>query len=327
MNALTSHAFWIDSPGAGSLRAEVCSKPRANEVLIRTLYSGISRGTEALIWNGQVPQSEYQRMRAPFQAGEFPSPVKYGYASVGVVEAGPAEWLGASVFCLYPHQDCYVVPTSAVHRLPENLPPERAILAANVETAINATWDLAPAIGEQIAVIGGGVVGLLVASLLQALPGTAVQLIDVNPAREAIAAKLGLEFALPGNSWESADRVVHTSASEAGLAQALRMAANQGVVLELSWYGSHPVSAPLGADFHAKRITLRSSQVGQLPLHMAAQWDTSRRLALALDLLTQNPHWDALIDQQTAFTDLPQQMPGILAAQGLCHRITYSEKI
>lgn len=326
MNTLTSHAFWIDSPGAGSLRAETCPEPRENEVLIRTLYSGISRGTEALIWNGQIPESEYQRMRAPFQAGEFPGPVKYGYASVGVVEAGPTDWLGALVFCLYPHQDRYVVPVAAVHRLPANLPPERAILAANVETALNATWDLAPAIGEQIAVIGGGVVGCLVASLLQALPGTSVQLIDINPARERIAAQLGLEFALPANSWEDADRVVHASASEAGLAKALSMAANQGVVLELSWYGSRPVCVPLGADFHAKRITLHSSQVGQIPLHMAARWDTARRLALALELLAQNPHWEVLIDQETAFTHLPQQMPSILAAQGLCHRISYSEE-
>ena len=325
MQAITSHAFWIDSPHTGSIHQERCSAPTAEMLQVRTLYSGISRGTEALVWNGLVPESEYQRMRAPFQSGEFPGPVKYGYANTGVVEAGPADWMGARVFCLYPHQDRYVVPLAAVHRLPDALPAERAILAANVETAINAIWDLQPQLGERVAVIGAGVVGCLVASLIQAIPGCQAQLIDINPARSTIAAALGVEFATPDTAWPQAARVVHTSATQAGLEHALSIAATNGTVLEMSWFGKTPVSLPLGQDFHARRLTLRSSQVGQVPPPMASQWSTTRRLDLALSLLAENTAWERLIDGESAFADLPQTMPEIASGHGLCHRIIYPE--
>lgn len=322
-----SDAFWIDSPCSGSIRSSQTIAPQADELQVRALFSGISRGTEALVWQGLVPASEYQRMRAPFQEGNFPGPVKYGYANVGIVEAGPADWVGERVFCLYPHQNRYVIPIAAAHRLPAALPSERAVLAANVETAINALWDLMPAIGERIAVIGAGVVGCLVASLIRAMPGCEVQLIDIKKERAAIAQRLGIEFASPASAWTEADRVVHASASEAGLAQALAMAATNGVVLELSWYGSKPIAMPLGQDFHARRLTLRSSQVGQVPPHLAARWNTHERLNLALTLLAENAHWDGLIDGESGFTELPSIMPEIMAGQGLCHRIVYSEDV
>lgn len=325
MPAITTHAFWIDSPQSGSIHQGHCAAPSSGLLQIRTLYSGISRGTEALVWNGLVPESEYQRMRAPFQEGDFPAPVKYGYANVGVVEVGPSDWVGARVFCLYPHQDRYIVPLQAAHRLPEDLPAERGILAANVETAINAIWDLQPQMGERIAVIGAGVVGCLVASLIQAMPGCQAQLIDINPARATTAAALGVEFATPQTAWTQADRVVHTSATQAGLNHALTLVATNGVILEMSWFGKTPVSLPLGQDFHARRLTLRSSQVGQVPPHRASQWTTDRRLNLALSLLAENTAWDALIDSESAFSELPNTMPNIVSGQGLCHRIIYPE--
>src|SRR6056297_3035185 len=104
---ISSRAFWIDAPGRGRIKRQTLAGAGPGEVVVRTLYSGISRGTEALVFGGRVPESQHRLMRAPFQQGEFSFPVQYGYASVGRIEQGPAERLGQTVFCLYPHQDVY----------------------------------------------------------------------------------------------------------------------------------------------------------------------------------------------------------------------------
>src|SRR5881227_441363 len=147
-----ARAFWLRSPGEGEIREVSLPAPREDEVLVRSLYSGVSRGTETLVFRGGVPRSQYATMRAPFQEGEFPGPVKYGYLNVGAVEQGPAELLGRNVFCLYPHQTAYVVPAAAVSVVPEGVPPDRAVLAGTLETAVNALWDTAPLIGDRVTV-------------------------------------------------------------------------------------------------------------------------------------------------------------------------------
>ncbi|WP_019595030.1 zinc-binding alcohol dehydrogenase [Thioalkalivibrio sp. ALM2T] len=325
-------AFWVVGPGTGELRPEALAEPAPGEVRVRTQFSAISRGTESLIFHGRVPASQYQAMRAPFQAGEFPWPVKYGYISVGMVEAGGEGDvpLGQRVFCLYPHQSAYVVPAAAVVPIPDAVPAERAVLAANMETAINAVWDGQPGPGDRMAVIGAGVVGLLVAWLLRAIPGTEVTLIDPNPQREAVAARLGLSLCTPDAAQanpdlQGLDGVVHASGNPAGLEQALALAGVEVRVVEMSWYGDQPVPAPLGEAFHSRRLTLRSSQVGRIPPERAARWDYRRRLALALSLLA-DPALDALISGEDAFADLPtamQRVSGPEAARTLCHRIRY----
>ncbi len=292
---------------------------------MRTLHSGVSRGTERLVFLGQVPASEHQRMRAPFQAGDFPGPVKYGYVNVGVVEAGRPDLLGRTVFCLYPHQTRYNVPAEMVHPLPPDVPATRAVLAANMETAINALWDATPRLGDRIAVVGGGVVGLLVAWLAARLPGCQVEVVDVNPARAAIAAQLGARFALPDGATPDADLVVHASAHPDGLATALRLAAFEATVLELSWYGDRPVSVPLGEAFHARRLTLKSSQVGQIATAQRGRWSYQRRLALALSLLA-DPVLDMLVTDTAPFDALPEvlaRLAGDAAGDTLCQRIDY----
>ncbi|AKJ95647.1 dehydrogenase [Thioalkalivibrio versutus] len=325
-------AFWVVRPGTGELRPEALAEPVSGEVRVRTQFSAISRGTESLVFHGRVPASQYQAMRAPFQAGEFPGPVKYGYISVGTVEAvgeGDAP-LGQRVFCLYPHQSAYVVPADAVVPIPDAVPAERAVLAANMETAINAVWDAHSGPGDRIAVIGAGVVGLLVAWLLRAIPGTEVTLIDPNPQREDVAARLGLSLCTPdaaqaNSDLQGLDGVVHASGNPAGLEQALALAGVEARVVEMSWYGDQPVPAPLGEAFHSRRLTLRSSQVGRIPPERAARWDYRRRLALALSLLT-DPALDALISGEDAFADLPtamQRVSGPEAERTLCHRIRY----
>ncbi|HEY4107345.1 MAG TPA: zinc-binding alcohol dehydrogenase, partial [Polyangiaceae bacterium] len=257
-----ARAFWIVEPGRGEIREESLAAPASGEVLVRTLYSAVSRGSESLVFRGRVPESERARMRCPFQVGEFPGPVKYGYASVGVVEAGLAELVGARVFCLFPHQSAYVVNARAVVPIPAEVPPERAVLAANLETALNAIWDAELRIGDRVSVVGAGVLGCLCAHLLAQQVGVEVELIDVNAERAAIAGTLGARFAVPERAECERDLIFHASASEAGLRTCLELAAPEATVLELSWFGDAEPRLPLGAAFHQKRLTLRSSQVG-----------------------------------------------------------------
>lgn len=322
--AQSTEAFWLIAPGRGEIRREPLRDPGPGEVLVRTLYTGISRGTEGLVMRGEVPPGEFGRMRAPFQEGEFPFPVKYGYASVGVVESGDPELVGRTVFCLYPHQSRYVVAAGAVTPIPADLPPGRAVLAANMETALNAAWDAAPGPGDRITVVGAGVVGALVAWLCARIPGTDVELLDVDPGRGAIADVLGCRFRLPEQASAERDLVVHASGNPAGLRTALRLAGVEATVLELSWYGTRQVELPLGEAFHARRLTLRSSQVGRLPPSRAPRWDTRRRLQTALALL-QDARLDALVNAESAFHQLPDSLARLAADAGgvLCHRVRY----
>lgn len=317
-------ACWVEAPGRAAIRDGVLDGPAAGDVQVRALHGAVSRGTETLVFRGEVPASEYARMRAPFQDGAFPGPVKYGYANVGVVEDGPSDWLGRHVFCLYPHQTRYCVPVAAVHALPPGLPPARAVLAANMETAVNALWDAAPRLGDRIAVVGGGVVGLLVAWLAARVPGCTVELVDVRSERAAVAARLGLGFALPPAARPDADLVLHASGQPRGLATALGLAGFEATVLELSWYGRRAVSLPLGEAFHAQRLRLQSSQVGHVAAAQRARWSPARRMGLALQLL-QDPVLDALLTDSAPFDALPAVLQRLSegAPDTLCQRIDY----
>jgi hypothetical protein len=321
-----ARAFWIAEPWRGEIRAETLPAPSADDVVIRTLFSGISRGTEALVFQGRVPASEYERMRAPFQAGAFPTPIKYGYASVGRVERGPRDLRDRLVFVLYPHQTRYVVPAASAFLLPDGVPPERAVLAANLETAVNGLWDARPHIGDRIVVIGAGTVGCLVARIAGRLPGCTVELVDVNPGRASIARALGVRFVRPEGVGDGADVVIHTSGSPSGLELALRVAGFEAVIVEMSWYGDQVVPMALGEGFHARRLTLKSSQVGHVASAQRARWDTRRRMQLALSMLT-DPALDVLITGESEFDALPQVMAQLATAPGdaLCHRIRYPQ--
>lgn len=311
-------------PGHAEIREESLPPLADGEVRVRTLHTGVSRGTEGLVFRGEVPASEWQRMRAPFQQDDFPGPVKYGYVNVGVVEAGPSDLLGRTVFCLYPHQTVYQVPASAVIPLPAGVPAARAVLAANLETAINALWDASPRLGDRIAVVGGGTLGLLVAWLAARLPGCEVQVVDTEAGRADVARALGAGFSLPDSARADADLVVHTSGQGAGLATALRLAAFEATVLELSWYGTRAISVPLGEAFHSQRLTLKSSQVGHVATPQRGLWSHRRRLELALSLLT-DPALDRLITHSAPFHELPAVLERLStgAADTLCHRIDY----
>ncbi|MDT7581908.1 MAG: hypothetical protein QOK35_3172, partial [Pseudonocardiales bacterium] len=280
-----ARAFWLRGPGQGEIRTVELDAAGPDDVVVRTLFSGVSRGTETLVFRGGVPAGQRARMRAPFQEGEFPGPVKYGYLNVGVVEQGPDALRGRAVFCLYPHQTRYVVPAAVVTPLPDGVPPERAVLAGTVETAVNALWDAAPLVGDRIAVVGGGMVGCSVAALLARFPGVRVELVDVDPARATVAARLGAGFATPDDAAGDCDLVVHASATEAGLARSLELLADEVEVIELSWYGDRPVSVPLGGSFHSGRLAIRASQVGAVAPARRGRRSYGDRMALALRLL------------------------------------------
>ena len=322
----TTAAFWVAGPGRGEIRTETLPEPSGSEAVVRTLYSGISRGTETLVYTGHVPASEYDRMRAPFQAGDFPGPVKYGYANVGTVLYGPDDLEGRDVFCLYPHQREYVVPAEALYRLPPGVPPQRAILAANLETALNAVWDAGIRPGQHVAVVGAGSIGCLVAWMAARIDECSVELIDVNANRAALARALGLRFAAPSAAAHGAQVVLHASGTAEGLATALGLCAYEATVIELSWYGDRPVPIALGGAFHSQRLTIKSSQVGGVAPSHRKEWSRRRRLEYALALLTA-PALDALINSEDRF----EALPGTLArlAHGhddrtVMHRVRYS---
>lgn len=314
---MRTSAFWTVAAGRGELRTETLAPPGPDELRVTALASGISRGTEATVFAGRVPASQFGVMRAPLMGGDFPFPVKYGYAAVGRTEAG------ALVFVLHPHQQAFNAPASMCIAVPPDVPVRRAVLAANMETALNIVWDAAPLPGERMMVIGAGVVGLLVAWLLARLPGAGVTVVDVDPGRAALARRFGARFALPSDAPDGRELIVHASGNPAGLVAALGLAAFEGRIVEASWFGDASPALPLGADFHARRLRIISSQVGSVAAAMRGRRTHAERLSLALSLLAE-PAFDALLDQHVAFEDLPARMPALLAG-GLCHVCTYGE--
>jgi threonine dehydrogenase-like Zn-dependent dehydrogenase len=307
-----ARALWYVAPGAAELRTASHPAPGPGEVEVRTLYSGLSRGTERLVFEGRVPKSEWERMRAPAQAGDFPFPVKYGYAAVGEIEAGPKPLLKRQVFALHPHQDRFVVPADEVVPLPAGVPARRAVLTANLETALNILWDGNAAPGDRIVVIGGGLVGLLVAALAARLPGAEVTAVDVDSTRGPLAGRLGVAFAAPKSAPRDADLVIHSSATAEGLSLAFECAGDEATVVEASWHGDDACEVSLGGAFHSRRLKLVSSQVGNIACTRRPRWTRRRRLEIAARLLADD-RLDALLGEEIPFAELPRHLPRLFA--------------
>jgi threonine dehydrogenase-like Zn-dependent dehydrogenase len=319
---MQERAFWC-TPYRGEIRPVEVGEPGPGQVRVRTLRSGVSRGTETLVFRGAVPAAEHQRMRAPHQDGDFPGPVKYGYLNVGVVEAGATDLVGRTVFCLHPHQTAYVVAADEVTPVPEQVPVSRAVLAGTVETAVNALWDAGPRLGDRVAVVGAGMVGCCVARLAAGVPGVEVVLADLDPTRAEVAAALGVGFAHPEEVPGDQDLVLHASATAAGLQRSLELLGADGEVVDLSWYGEDPVTLDLGGAFHSGRLRIRASQVGQVALARRHRRTRSERLALALELLRDDA-FDALLSGTSDFEELPALMAELAAGRpALCHTISY----
>jgi len=318
-----ARAFWVVAPGRGEIRAETLRAPAPGEALVETLASGISRGTESLVFSGRVPASQHAAMRCPLQEGAFTFPVKYGYSAVGIVRDGPEALIGRRVFCLAPHQTRFLAPAAMLAPVPEAVPTRRAVLAANMETALNISWDAAALPGERMLVVGAGVVGLLAAHLLARIPGVSLTVIDRDGGKRKVAEALGLAFATPEESPGEADLVVHASGTPEGLRFALAHAAVEARIVEASWFGDREVALPLGEAFHSRRLRLVSSQVGEVGGAMRGRRSRAERLALALSLLD-DPRLDCLLDGPSAFDDLPATMARLAASPGvLCHVVLH----
>lgn len=319
-------ALWTTGSGRAEFRHETLAPIGEGEASVRTLWTGVSRGTETLVARGEVPKTEWRRMRAPFQSGDFPYPVKYGYLAVGIVEDGPIELRDRTVFVLHPHQSRFVVPAVAVNPVPDAVPARRAVLAGAVETAVNVIWDARPQIGDRVVIIGAGLIGCSIAAVLRGMPGVEVTLVDVDPSKETVAQALGARFAAPTRAVRDADVVIEASGAVAGLQLALRTAATDGDVIVASWYGSRTVPLELGADFHARRLTIRASQVGAVAPSKRSRRTTRDRLALALRLLA-DPAYDVLLGGRSSWTALPQIVRSLAdgTAGTLCHTIDWSD--
>lgn len=319
---IVARALWYTKPGQAELRTERLPPPAPGEARVATEYSAISRGTERLVAHGEVPQSEWPRMRAPLQAGTFSFPIKYGYSAAGIVTAGPDKLIGRRVFTLHPHQDHFQVTEDHLLPIPDAVPSRRAVLAANMETALNAHWDAGTSLGDRILVVGAGIVGLLVAHLARQIAGTDVTITDIDPARASYAAALGLTFAEPQNVSGDNRIAFHTSATGAGLDTAIEACAFEGRVIELSWYGTHPVTVNLGAAFHARRLQIISSQVGHVAPSHRSQIKHRERLEHALALLD-DPALDVLVSASVPFDELPKSLPNIWSSPALPPVVCY----
>jgi 2-desacetyl-2-hydroxyethyl bacteriochlorophyllide A dehydrogenase len=291
-------SIWFPKAQSVELRAESLSSPGPEEVRIEALASGISHGTEMLVYRGQVPAD--LPLDLPTLRGSFAFPVKYGYASVGrVAEAGNAVTgveAGDTVFVLHPHQTAYVVPASLATRLPADLPPEHGVFLANVETGVNVLLDARPRLGDRVIVFGQGVIGLVLTQLLRRVGVGRVIGVDPIPARRRLARELGADEALPPEEATpaavraltggiGADLAIEASGNPAALAAAVESVGQEGTVVVPSWYGTKPVCLPLGGSFHRGRVRIVSSQVGALDPALAPRWDRARRQALAIDML------------------------------------------
>lgn len=306
-------ALWHIAPGVSEIRPAALGTGAA---LVRMTRSALSRGTERLVRAGRVPADQHGPMRGPAQEGDFPFPVKYGYCAVGVVEEGPDDLLGRHVFALHPHQTRFRADPAALLPLPPGLPPARATLTANMETALNAVWDAQLGPGDLIAVIGAGAVGCLVARLAARHPGVQVHLADTIAARAGIASELGVTFLEVGRDRprRGLDLVFDCSASADGMATGLGMLGDEGTLISLGWHGAGETPLPLGGAFHSRRLRIVSSQVGRIPPHRAPRWDYRRRLGVAAQLLADDPALDALIGETARFADLPGALDRLLAA-------------
>lgn len=318
-----AQAYWVTGSGHGELRPEAIPTPGPQEALVRTLYSGVSRGTERVVHEGRVPARVAERMHAPHQEGDFPGPVKYGYLSVGVVEQGPDTWIGKTVFSLHPHQDFYVVPTNQLTAIPEDVPARRAVLTGIVEVAINALWEAGPRLGDRVAVVGGGLVGGVLATILRKYPLGRLQLVDADAEKRNLAEKLNINFALPDEAENDCDIVFHCSASNEGLKLSLQLAGDDSDVIELSWFADKEVTLPLGEDFHARRLTIRSSQVGAVALPRRHRRTNAQRLELAAATL-KDPVFDTFLSSECQFQNLPTSLVKLFEKPGgFCHVVAY----
>jgi 2-desacetyl-2-hydroxyethyl bacteriochlorophyllide A dehydrogenase len=314
---MTGRELWFVRPGHVELRVAPARMPQPGEARARALASGLSQGTELLLFKGEGPEPFDPSLDS---GGSSTYPRRYGYAWVGeICESLAAELpLGARVFALAPHGDFHTAPSASFRRLSEDVPSERAVLAANLETAVNVTWDGAIALGDHVLVVGGGVVGLLCGFAAKRGGASQVVLLEPSARRREAALRLGFDAALaPDDAARAgvADVVIEASGNPACLDAAIARARFEGVIVVASFYGQRTAALALGAEFHRRRLTLRSSQVSALPASRCTGWSFDRRFELVCELLRE-PVLDLLLEPSLSFAQAPRVYDALASAPG-----------
>jgi 2-desacetyl-2-hydroxyethyl bacteriochlorophyllide A dehydrogenase len=322
---IRSQQLWFTAPYSLEFREQELAEPGPDEILVRTLFSAISSGTEMLAYRGQLPRNlALDPSMAALENQATNYPLQYGYASVGRVEAAGDKvdkgMTGSHVFALQPHATHYLTKAGLVVKLPGSIAPEAAVFLANMETAVNLVLDAKPALGENVVVLGQGIVGLLVSAILSRFPLAAHFALDPLPLRRDKALMLGVEHAIdPDNETalgtmqtalnrlpgQGADLVLELTGSPDALNLAVELCAYSGRIIVGSWYGSKPVTLDLGGRFHRERIKIISSQVSSISPELSGRWDRDRRFTTALGMI-ESVRPEQLITHRIAFGSAPE---------------------
>jgi hypothetical protein len=318
-----ARAFWLTSKGRGVVRRQALPDPGPGWCIVRAVFSAVSPGTERLVALGRVPGPLQDEMRCPYMGGRFPFPVKYGYSLVGEVVEGPKALRGRIVHVLHPHQDICLVRCEDVRPLPHGLPPARATLASNMETAVTAVWDSAVTVGERVLVIGFGIVGSLVARVLGSGPAVELEVAETRAVRRRLAESMGFQVSATPPK-RPFDVAFDTSGTPAGLQAAIEGVGLEGRVIAVSWFGARPARLDLGGSFHSRRKRVIASQVSRIPGGMRPRWDVARRAELVFRLL-ERPDFDLHVGPPVPFALLPEAFEALIGRtlEGLSPLIIY----
>ncbi|MDY6844853.1 MAG: zinc-binding alcohol dehydrogenase [Thermodesulfobacteriota bacterium] len=297
----TSESLWFDGPKRVAFKTRSVLPPQDKEVVIETLYSGISHGTEMLVYRGQVPQGLKLDLSIPTMEGSFSFPIKYGYSNVGrVVKTGKGvETLLVDdlVFVHAPHETIYVIPEDSAVKLDHGIAPELGIFIANLNTALNCILDSEFRFGENVIIFGQGVIGLLLTQLFKRAGASCIFTIDTIAKKRALSLQVGADISFDPEKDDivseirrhtrgvGADLAVEVSGSPEALEMALKVVAFESTVIVASWYGNKRVPLTLGNEFHRGRIKIKSSQVSTMSASLIPRWNLERRMTLALMLL------------------------------------------
>ncbi|MEC9205932.1 MAG: zinc-binding alcohol dehydrogenase [Pseudomonadota bacterium] len=306
MKKINAKSFWVKKKNFGFIKEHSIDKPKASEALIKTIYSGISFGTERIVFTGSVPKNQTKVMKCPHQEGEFGSNVKYGYLNVGKVIKGSQKFKGKFVFTLFPHQNFFVLKEDDLVLIPKSVPKKRCLLIANMETALNAIWDTSPTSGDTAIVVGAGIVGFMVAYLLKSTKGIDVTIIDKDKTKNKYAKHFDINFSNKIKKSSKVDFIYECSGNPNILNQLSTSLKEEGILCILSWYGNQVSKMNFGENFFSKRLKIVFSQVSKIPKHRMKDWNNKSRRELAMKMLG-DQKLDKLIERkEIKFEDLPK---------------------
>ena len=319
---MKSYSLWIDKKKRSIIKHNrIVYKKNSKTVLVKTIYSGISKGTEKLISSKMVSKNQFELMQAPFQKGNFNLPIKYGYINVGKIINGPKNLINKNIFSLYPHQTIYEIPIKNINLLPkDNL--KKYVLVANMETAINIFWDCSANKNDKILIFGLGTVGLLTAFFFKLKNYKKIYVYDSNINKKKYCNLLRLNF-INLKQAKDFNIIINTTSNYKVLEKSMSILVNEGKIVEASWYGSKKGYLSLGDYFHSRRLKLISSQVSKIPNHMKNKYDYKKRLKLAINSL-KHKKLEKLITSESNFFNLERDYFKILNNKNtIMHLVKY----